>query len=327
MSRKVEKTNKSVLLHNPLDSDIRRPNGKLKAPKKPKFSGDDDMNMDEDEEDKTLTKSMKNKIFNEARAQREEMNFSNDDEMVDEEITYEYNEEADSGDENFDDDDEGEQLVNVDGDFVDGVGLSAAEEDVVAKFLNINRSASRSLADIIMDKIKQKEENTSDNNFDDSASAAGYKELPPKVVEVYTSVGKLLSHYSSGKLPKALKMLPHLKNWEEVLWITRPDGWSPIATYACTRIFASNLSAKMAQRFFNIVLLEKVRDDIRTNNKLNYHLYMALKKSLYKPAAFYKGLLLPLAMSKTCTLREATIIGKLFSHCLKNINYTVLYFN
>ena len=59
----------------------------------------------------------------------------------------------------------------------------------------------------------------------------------------------------------------------------------------------------MAQRFFNLVLLEKCRDDIRENKKLNDHLYMALKKSLFKPAAFYKGILLPLAQSGDCTLR------------------------
>lgn len=79
------------------------------------------------------------------------------------------------------------------------------------------------------------------------------------------------------------------QNWEDVLWLTRPDQWSPCATYACTRIFASNLNGKMAQRFFNVVLLEKCLDDIRTNKVLNYHLYMALKKALFKPAAFYKG--------------------------------------
>ena len=28
--------------------------------------------------------------------------------------------------------------------------------------------------------------------------------------------------------------------------------------------------------------------------KLNYHLYQALKKAMYKPAAFFKGILLPL---------------------------------
>ena len=30
------------------------------------------------------------------------------------------------------------------------------------------------------------------------------------------------------------------------------------------------------------------------DRKLNYHLYQALKKALYKPAAFFKGILLPL---------------------------------
>jgi hypothetical protein len=41
-------------------------------------------------------------------------------------------------------------------------------------------------------------------------------------------------------------------------------------------------------------LLDKVRDDIAENKKLNYHLYMAVKKSLYKPGAFFKGFLFPL---------------------------------
>ena len=36
---------------------------------------------------------------------------------------------------------------------------------------------------------------------------------------------------------------------------------------------------------------------------------MALKKSLYKPAAFFKGFLLPLCEGGDCTLREAAIIG------------------
>jgi essential nuclear protein 1 len=61
-----------------------------------------------------------------------------------------------------------------------------------------------------------------------------------------------------------------------------------------TRLFASNLNAKMAQRFYSLVLLPRVIEDIKEHKKLNYHLYLALKKALYKPAAFYKGILLPL---------------------------------
>lgn len=41
--------------------------------------------------------------------------------------------------------------------------------------------------------------------------------LDAKVVEVYTAVGKILSRYSAGKVPKAFKVVPMLKNWEEVL--------------------------------------------------------------------------------------------------------------
>jgi essential nuclear protein 1 len=203
-------------------------------------------------------------------------------------------------------------MISFEGEYVSGTDLNEAEEAVVQRFLQAGRTETRTLADIIMEKIREKE--------DDAAAEGGdeheYQQdtmIPPKVAEVYTSVGKMLAHYKAGKLPKALKMLPHLRNWEDVLWLTRPDEWSPSATYACTRIFASNLNEKMAQRFFNLVLLEKCRDDIRSNDKLNYHLYMALKKALFKPAAFYKGLLLPLAQSRTCTLREATIIGSVLT--------------
>lgn len=43
-----------------------------------------------------------------------------------------------------------------------------------------------------------------------------------------------------------------------------------------------SLMCHALQRFYSVVLLEKCRDDIRANNKLNYHLYMALKKALFK---------------------------------------------
>jgi essential nuclear protein 1 len=184
--------------------------------------------------------------------------------------------------------------------------VDSTEDDLIQKFLHDDKSRSRTLADIIMEKLREKEVQGSQL---ESSRGEPASVIPSKVVEVYTAVGNMLRHYKSGKLPKALKMLPHLKNWEQILWLTRPDMWSPIATYALTRIFVSNLKVKMAQRFFNLVLLEKCRDDISSHDKLNYHLYLALKKALFKPAAFYKGVLLPLAQSGTCTLREATIIG------------------
>lgn len=65
--------------------------------------------------------------------------------------------------------------------------------------------------------------------------------------------------------------------------------WDLPTTPLKTRIFASNLKERMAQRFFNLVLLPRVRDDIAEYKRLNFHLYMALKKALFKPGAWFKG--------------------------------------
>lgn len=82
--------------------------------------------------------------------------------------------------------------------------------------------------------------------------------------------------------------------WEEVLYLTEPEKWSPSAMFQATRIFASNLGVKKAERFYKLVLLPRVRKDIKDNKRLHFALYQALKKSLYKPAAFNKGILFPL---------------------------------
>ncbi len=57
------------------------------------------------------------------------------------------------------------------------------------------------------------------------------------------------------------------------------------------------------------IILERVREDIQETKKLNIHLFKALKKGLYKPAAWFKGFLFPLVGGGMCTLREAHIIS------------------
>ena len=133
-----------------------------------------------------------------------------------------------------------------------------------------------------------------------------------------------MSRYRSGKLPKAFKIIPALSNWEQVLYLTEPETWTAAAMYQATRyvgtidmqlicgsiskdmsyliwtvavnkasvycrIFSSNLKERMAQRFYNLVLLPRIRDDIAEYKKLNFHLYNALKKALFKPGAWFKG--------------------------------------
>jgi len=169
---------------------------------------------------------------------------------------------------------------------------------------------TRTLADIINDKITEKKTEI-DTQFTDDSQVA--KDLDPAVIEMYTQVGQLLAKYRSGKIPKAFKVLPQFRNWEQLLYLTNPDGWSAAAMYQATRIFTSNLKEKMAQRFFNLILLPRIRDDIDTYLRLNFHLYQTLRKALFKPGAFFKGFLLPLCESGSCTLREAIIIGSVLA--------------
>lgn len=110
-----------------------------------------------------------------------------------------------------------------------------------------------SLADIILAKISEHEARAAaaGSSGGRGALADGGQQqaqaLPPKVIEVYTQVGLLLSRYKSGRLPKAFKIIPTLRNWEEILYLTRPDKWTPHATFEATKIFAAQ-NSNQAQR-------------------------------------------------------------------------------
>ncbi|OMH79676.1 hypothetical protein AX774_g6891 [Zancudomyces culisetae] len=103
--------------------------------------------------------------------------------------------------------------------------------------------------------------------------------------------------------------------WQDILDITEPMNWTANAVFMATRIFISNMKPKQAQIFLNTIVLEHVREDIKQNKKLNYHLYMALKKALYKPAAFFKGILFPICEDQyyTTTLKECVIVGSVLA--------------
>uniref|UniRef100_A0A3B5L9Z0 Bystin-like n=1 Tax=Xiphophorus couchianus TaxID=32473 RepID=A0A3B5L9Z0_9TELE len=194
------------------------------------------------------------------------------------------------------------------------VVVDADDEKAIEMFMNKNPPVRRTLADIIMEKITEKQ--TEVGTVMSEVSGHPMPELDPRIIEVYKGVSKVLSRYRSGKLPKAFKIIPALSNWEQVLYLTDPESWTAAAMYQATRIFSSNLKERMAQRFYNLVLLPRVRDDIAEYKRLNFHLYSALKKALFKPGAWFKGILIPLCESGTCTLREAIIIGSILTKCV-----------
>uniref|UniRef100_A0A7S2HEA7 Bystin n=1 Tax=Octactis speculum TaxID=3111310 RepID=A0A7S2HEA7_9STRA len=311
------------LRHAPLARQIAV--GEKNAEGKLRRGGRKKSNSNAEESEEFIDAKTTRRIMQQAQHQREEMdqeknrtaNAKQPRAGLGAHLLREHSDESDASSDD-DDDEQAQDLLlepEIGGDgYVDVpdqiAGLSEAEQRVMSSFFGTT-TQRKTINELIMEKIQEKEEAA---NATESGSVRGTvsDELPPKVVACYTEVGKLLSHYKAGKLPKALKIIPSLTNWEQVLAVTRPDQWSAMGIYAGTRIFASNLNERMAQRFYNLILLERVRQDIETNKKLNYHLYMALKKAVYKPGAFFKGIVLPMALDN-CNMKEAAILASVIS--------------
>ncbi|WWC62668.1 uncharacterized protein I303_105265 [Kwoniella dejecticola CBS 10117] len=310
-------------LHVQIDADESlRKFGRPSKPSKKKAQDDDDF----DDEPKAEDARMSRKILDLAREQQEEVSreLGEDDdawEDEDEEVAEPSRRPReiaqipsdDEDEEDFDEGDvSGEEYAELEIDPADHATLDA---------LNGGNSAGRSdepgeppktLADLIFSKMEGGAVSKGLED-EDEGPPDPKKGLNPKVIEVYTKVGFLLSRYKSGPLPKALKILPSLPHWAQLLALTKPTEWTPHATFACTKIFVSNLKPTEVRVFLEGVLLDKCREDMRLNGgKLNVHLYEALKKGLYKPAAFFKGILFPLCETG-CSLKEAAIVASVLS--------------
>jgi len=205
------------------------------------------------------------------------------------------------GTEEFDENDE--QYEDVEGDECEEIIIDEEDDKTIQAFTG--GGVRLNLADMIMKKIEEKKTEVKEIVGEEEVGS----QLPEELVKHYSSVGMALSTYRSGKLPKTFKLIPRLTNWEDILDVMSPDKWSAAAMFQATRMFASNMSEGLVQRFYNVYLLPRIRDEIEFYKKLNFHMMQCLKKALYKPAAFFKGILIPLCQAgDSCTLREATIV-------------------
>ena len=166
--------------------------------------------------------------------------------------------------------------------------------------------------------IWDKEDETKDGNDNISNDIFGKmnsvnkKIINQKVYDAYKLVGEVLRTYTSGKLPKAFNIISSTEDWEELINITEPYNWTPQAMYEAVIQFSSS-EILMTYTFYEKYLVPAIRNDIKKNKKLNIHYYNCLKKALFKPSAFFKGIILP--MSKTLSTKEASIIGSILRKC------------
>ncbi|KOB67722.1 Bystin [Operophtera brumata] len=152
--------------------------------------------------------------------------------------------------------------------YYDNIEINEEDEEALKMFMSSKPERTRTLADIIKDKITDK-----------------HTELQTQFSDVETLK---LQNIDPREVTKSIQNDPKS---------------TKLGADSATRIFASNLKEKMAQRFYNLVLLPRIRDDLAEYKRLNFHLYQALRKSLFKPGAFMKD----------CTLREAIIVGSVLA--------------
>ncbi|AET37998.1 snoRNA-binding rRNA-processing protein ENP1 Ecym_2252 [Eremothecium cymbalariae DBVPG len=315
--------------HDPLLNDLASQHGNLRLSKKKVVSdGEDD--KDEEYVDAQasrkilqLAREQQQEIVDEAEVavQNESMNrfrvadYGLDESSDDEDMAGGNISDFEPEDQGIVEEEEQEEVIEID------EGDAAMFDQYFKKASDYNSmNGTYILADKIMAAIREKEMEmnmklqAAEGETGQVLRPKDGVELPPKVIKAYTTVGSILKTWTHGKLPKLFKVIPSLNNWEDVLYVTNPDQWSPHVVYEATKLFVSNLSSKGAQKFINLVLLERFRENIETSedHSLNYHIYRALKKSLYKPAAFFKGFLFPL-VEGGCNVREATIAGSVLA--------------
>ncbi|KAJ8590753.1 Bystin-domain-containing protein [Rhizopogon salebrosus TDB-379] len=272
--------------------------------KRQKTSGDDEST------EVALDPKISRKIFELARDQQEEVEMPEDDEEPEPENEHEslqprVNITIDDDEESDDDD----MSDNVDAE--DMFQLDSGDIQALDALLPSNSGERRTLADIIFSKL----ESANSNGVNVTQKVQQGQEHPdpalgldPRLVESYSKLAIFLHGYKSGPLPKFFKVIPSLPAWARVLALTRPENWSPHACRAATRIFVSTMKPAQAQLFLSVVLLDAIREDIQSNKKLNVQYYECLKRALFKPAAFFKGIVFPM-LESGCTLKEAAIIA------------------
>ncbi|KIK65735.1 hypothetical protein GYMLUDRAFT_39244 [Collybiopsis luxurians FD-317 M1] len=288
--------------------------GRISQPGKRKKSSKKSVQDDENAE-VILDPKTSRRIFELAKIQQEELD-ALDDEDNEQDTPAEQNV-ARINEDSEEDEDDSEADEDVEEEVEEVFEIDSGDMETLDALLPHNAGERRTLADIIFAKL---------DSDDTSQNAAVIQKVPqqdrlkpdpalgldPKVVEAYTKLGLFLQKYKSGSLPKLFKVIPSLPAWARILALTEPENWSPHACRAATRIFISTMKPPQAQLFLSVVLLDAVREDIRENKKLNVQYYEALKRALYKPGAFFKGIIFPM-LDQGCTLKEATIVASILA--------------
>lgn len=115
----------------------------------------------------------------------------------------------------YENDSESEEEDTLEPDtFYENIEINEEDERAMEMFMSDNAAPRRTLGDILAERMTEVK-----SHFTDDGSVK-MQDLDPRVEQMYQGVRDVLRKYRSGKLPKAFKIIPNLRNWEQILYIT-----------------------------------------------------------------------------------------------------------
>lgn len=129
---------------------------------------------------------------------------------------------------------ENEKIEVTENDFYDELDIDAEDAAAFERFQNPTEGKRTvKLSELIMEKIAEKQADIHTQLTDDGSLKI--EDLDPRVKEMYEGVRDVMKRYRSGKVPKAFKIIPKLRNWEQILFLTEPHNWSAAGLFQGTR--------------------------------------------------------------------------------------------
>jgi len=190
------------------------------------------------------------------------------------------------------------------------VKISNKDEQDLMPFIDPTpRKTGVTIGELIRIKTEQKKREVDEMT---EAMKEETRELSEKSIEYFSMMAEFLANYRSGKLPATFKRVKAMKDYDLILNVLEPDGWTAASVLAATKQFANASKARANAFYFNI-LLPRVRDDIAHFKRLNPFLHSALRKAMFKPEIFVMSIIMPLCADPACTLREATIVSSVLA--------------
>lgn len=237
---------------------------------------------------------------------KKEVNFS------DEEIVY---------------DEENQKEENTFLDFDDDIHIEKGHEEDEQinynKYTNFSYDETNDCVDIFKEYDIPIEEEIKKTQKSNAEKSEQVDENLAIVEKCYAYIGEQLAIYTNGKIHSAFIILTRSPKWYELILLTKPEKWSKYATFEATKIFSTGLKESEVPKFYELILLPIILKHIEEHKKLDGVLYQTLIKALYKPIAWFKGILFPLIRQR-CSNKVMVIIGSIIKRMSINVKYVMI---